>query len=568
MTKQRSPATLIASSSIGIVAARALRPIMYAMRRPLTLALALAGLFISLYLSWVYASPSRPMLCLGTGCDFVRASSYAHILGVPTPFYGVALYLAIALLVLAESAASEKPRRRWQALLLAAATVGFLVSLGLTGIEAFVLHHWCEWCLSSAAVASLIFLVTAYGVLQRPQPSGPSRREAWVHLGVFLLLAAVGAPLFLHLMHAGELAPPPLLRGPRQRELLVRPDSPTLGNPRARVMVVEFADFECPMCYLAQVNVNRMLAQYGGKIRFVFRQFPLNAVHPWAEKAAEASLCAAAQGKFWQAERLFYQRQYDLTPKALKNYARQLQLQPAAFDACLDSGRMAARVRQDVADGTALGVRGTPTFFINRRALIGPPRYAQLQRLIEQGLSGQSPGSEAQIHPSVGASAPPPPLAPAAGQPPAAQSPASLPSPSGSGFGGNLFANADPLTCNVNEAKLVKPVMIHTPEAKILYQSTARPLFIDVRMASDFARGHIPGAVNIPIEDFAARSARLPRSKTIVLYESGAGVGEDACAFSRAAARILLARGFSPARVKVYQSGLLAWQRAGLPVAK
>src|SRR5437660_1220003 len=119
------------------------------MRTPLLLALSLLGLFDSLYLWWVYTSAARPMVCVGTGCDVVRASPFAHFFGVPTPAFGAAMYGLLVLLVFLQPLLA-RVERGIQFATLGVAGLGFLISLYLTGLEAFVLHAWCAWCVVSA----------------------------------------------------------------------------------------------------------------------------------------------------------------------------------------------------------------------------------------------------------------------------------------------------------------------------------------------------------------------------------------------------------------------------------
>src|SRR3954469_4859513 len=126
-------------------------------RKTIAFALALLGLFVSLYLWWVYASPSHPMVCLGTGCDVVRASSYAHFAGIPTPVFGVLMYAVLAALIYAETRKPRATAIRNAVLLIAGA--GVLVSAGLTYVEASVIHAWCAWCVTQALAVTLIFLL-------------------------------------------------------------------------------------------------------------------------------------------------------------------------------------------------------------------------------------------------------------------------------------------------------------------------------------------------------------------------------------------------------------------------
>ncbi|MGH9326810.1 MAG: thioredoxin domain-containing protein [Terriglobia bacterium] len=541
------------------------------MRKILILILSFVGLFDSLYLWWAYTSPSHPLVCLGTGCDVARASRYSHVWGLPTPFYGVAIYGVLALLAVGESLGGRwlYPVIRYATLIIAAA--GFVVSLLLSGVEAFVLHAWCAWCVLSAILITLILLLGIFGVVRRSAPpEGPSALTAVRGQFVLLIVALIiGIPTFVHLVHAGEIAaaPKPVSTATLDARL-VRPDSHATGDLNSPVTVVEFGDLECPMCGLAQKSVSKMLAQYGSRIRFIFRHFPLTRIHPQAEKAAEATECAAEQGKFWQAEKLFYQKQSDLSIKALKNDAAELGLNTDEFNQCLSSGKMASRVKQDIADGKALGVKYPPTFFVGHEMLVGVPNYQQLSSLIEQQLEarGVTPSSPSTVAVKKKQG---PKTASAAVQPNSA-----LGTSGGSTLGaGNIFAQVQAqssLTCSPDEAKLQQAKLIRTPEAEKFFKSDPKALFVDVRSPQEFAAGHIPGAVNIPVEMIAQKWNTLPRNRVIVFYEGGerGGAPDDVCAFSRAAARMVLAHGFDRARVRVYEDGLKGWKAAGLPVAK
>jgi protein-disulfide isomerase len=140
--------------------------------------------------------------------------------------------------------------------------------------------------------------------------------------------------------------------------------SPFKGPTRAPVTIVEFSDFECGYCGRLSQTLNDVKNKYGDDLRIVFRQFPLQ-MHPNAPKAAEASLCANDQGKFWEMHDLLFQEQRQLDVVALKDKASRLGLDRTAFDECLDSAQYSEQVEQDLRDGAALGVTGTPALFIN-----------------------------------------------------------------------------------------------------------------------------------------------------------------------------------------------------------
>ncbi|MGH9401933.1 MAG: thioredoxin domain-containing protein [Terriglobia bacterium] len=549
------------------------------MRKFLILILSLFGLFDSIYLWWVYTSPSHPLVCLGTGCDVARASSYSHFFGLPMPFYGAVMYGALALLVVAESLGGRALNAPIRYATLAVSGAGFVASLGLSGVEAFVLHAWCAWCVASAIAVTLILLLAISGTIRPPLPlEAPSAlTAARAQFVVFIIALAAGSAAFVHLSHSGEMAAPKPAPAAALEQRLVRADSHATGNLQSPVTVVEFGDFECPICGLAQKSVTQMLDQYGSRIRFVFRQFPLASVHPRAEKAAEASECAAVQGKFWEAEKLFYQKQADLSSGALDRYAGDLGLNTTQFGSCLASGAMAPRVQQDIADGKALGVVGTPTFFVGHQEIYGPPNYAQLSSMLDEQLTRAGTAGAPRALPSSQSPASTNSAAKAAPlSPPASSSAAANNSGLGSvnpvnPFGGgsaNTLGGGSPLACSPDEAKLEQPTLIHTDEAKKLFDGDPKAVFADVRDTKEFAAGHIPGAINIPVEDITEKWSTLPKDKVIVFYEGGdrSGSPDDVCAFSRAAGRVALSHGFDRARVKVYQDGLKGWKEAGLPV--
>jgi protein-disulfide isomerase len=159
----------------------------------------------------------------------------------------------------------------------------------------------------------------------------------------------------------------------------------TMGPADAPVTLVEFADYECPYCQKSAPDVQKLKAEYGDKIVVAFRDFPL-AMHPRAEKAAEAARCASKQGKFWEYhDELFHSKELDLDQ--LKAQAEALKLDSAEFDKCLDSGEQAAAVEKDRKEGLKLGLNGTPAFFVNGYFLSGAADYSTLHQLIEQQLA-------------------------------------------------------------------------------------------------------------------------------------------------------------------------------------
>lgn len=154
-----------------------------------------------------------------------------------------------------------------------------------------------------------------------------------------------------------------------------------LGPVTAPITLVEFSDFECPWCARAWPATQRLMTQYPGKVRLVYRHFPKEEVHPNAFKAAEASECAAEQGKFWEMHDLLLKNQARLDVEALPKYAQHIGLDSEGFSSCLASGRMSAAVQQDLSTGIDLGISGTPTFFVNKKRVTNTPELeAEVRR--------------------------------------------------------------------------------------------------------------------------------------------------------------------------------------------
>ncbi|MAG18295.1 MAG: disulfide bond formation protein DsbA [Candidatus Diapherotrites archaeon] len=137
------------------------------------------------------------------------------------------------------------------------------------------------------------------------------------------------------------------------------------GNPDATVRIVEFSDFQCPACGFGFTQLQQILPQYLDRVKFTYRHFPLNNVHPYAQKAGEASECAADQGKFWEMHDTLFTNQENLTIPNLKSYAQQLNLNQQEFDACLDSSKHASKVASDFSYGASIGINSTPTLYVN-----------------------------------------------------------------------------------------------------------------------------------------------------------------------------------------------------------
>lgn len=166
--------------------------------------------------------------------------------------------------------------------------------------------------------------------------------------------------------------------------------APVAGNPDARVTLIEFSDFQCPFCGRFVPTLKEIEEKYGDRVRIVYRQYPISSLHPNAFKAAEASLCAHEQGKFWQIHDLMFQEQDKLSVRELKAMGGRLGLDQSKFDACLDSGRYAEQVQNDLAEGGRAGVNGTPALFVNGIAIEGGAvPFSTVARALDRELARQ-----------------------------------------------------------------------------------------------------------------------------------------------------------------------------------
>ena len=163
-------------------------------------------------------------------------------------------------------------------------------------------------------------------------------------------------------------------------------NSPSIGSKDAFVTIVEFSDYQCPVCKRFYDDIYLELKEKyidTGKVKFVYRDFPLSGLHPYAQKAAEAGQCANEQGKFWEYSELMFQYSPKLDVDSLKGYAADAGLDTGKFSSCLDSGKMAESVSKDLSDGESNNVRGTPTLFVNGKIIPGLPDKAQFFQMIE-----------------------------------------------------------------------------------------------------------------------------------------------------------------------------------------
>jgi formate-nitrite transporter family protein len=157
----------------------------------------------------------------------------------------------------------------------------------------------------------------------------------------------------------------------------------TKGLDDAPLTLVEYGDYQCPYCGAAYPVVKRLQKELGKNLRFVFRNFPLTQVHPYALIAAETAEAAALQGKFWEMHDLLYEQQALLEPDIIPQWAERLGLDLEKLGNDISHGDVEEHIKEDRQSGIRSGVNGTPTFFVNGTRFDGPPDYGSLLAALE-----------------------------------------------------------------------------------------------------------------------------------------------------------------------------------------
>jgi len=327
-------------------------------------------------------------------CDAVLTSAYGTLLGVPIAFWALLTYLALAVLVLVRGRLHGERRTRATLLILAIAMWSLAFSIYMAAIAAFALRTLCLLCsglyLVNVAIALLAWRVARVG---RRHGRLVTRRQLTIAATASVVALATVAGLQLRASSAAvrsfseaEVAAqhPDFYKWytslPRV-DALPRAEH-VRGPADAPVTIVEFSDFECGFCAQAFRDLRELERRHAGMIRVAFHHFPLDpdcnahvtmAVHRSACQAAIAAECAASFGKFWEYHDRLFSDQPHLDRDGLVATAADLGIDRAAFTACLREPAARGRVAADAAAGARLGVKSTPTLFINNRTVEGAP---------------------------------------------------------------------------------------------------------------------------------------------------------------------------------------------------
>ncbi len=329
---------------------------------------AAAGLCASAILLVDYLKPG-PVFCdPDGGCARLKETAYAAWLGVPTPAYGVAGFLAIALLAMQRGAIAR-------GFLALAATCAAVVGALLLSVQAGA-HTWCPFC-CVADVSSLLACAAAWwrATKEWEPPGAYSMRSA-------ALVASV-APALVALSVGVVKAPRPAAASGVPRCIA----SELASGPPGKVTVVDFVDFECPFCRMAHAALSPVLAAHKDKVRLVRKQVPLERIHPHALDAARAACCGEQLGKGDEmADALFRAAPDQLTPDGCAKLAASLGLDPGTFRQCVQDPKTDARIQADQAAFKEAHGVGLPTLWIGDQKIEGAQPGDAFEKAIARAI--------------------------------------------------------------------------------------------------------------------------------------------------------------------------------------
>jgi uncharacterized membrane protein/predicted DsbA family dithiol-disulfide isomerase len=327
---------------------------------PILVALATSTLLLVDYLR------DLPVICAeGGGCDAIKRTAYAHVFGVPTPAFGVAAFAALGLLALLRN---KRGRQlfEWGAGL-----------VGVVGASLIVLQSrlgsFCIFCVITDISAVVVAIASLYrDRLDPPEVSREARRE----VGALAVVLAFAVPLAVASLKR------PILPDVIAQELA--------KAPKGQIVVVDFADFECPFCRMTHEELEPLLEEHKSQIHLVRELVPLTRIHPHALDAARAACCGELLGKGdAMANSLFAAPVEELTVVGCEHLALTLGLDLTAYRACIADPRTDARIHADreVFDKASVKGDGLPLLWIGDQKLMGAHDRATLEHALETAIA-------------------------------------------------------------------------------------------------------------------------------------------------------------------------------------
>lgn len=322
----------------------------------------LAGLAASAALCVDYLRPVPVFCAEGSGCDAIKHTPFASLLGVPMPVVGLAGFLALGVATLLSGRATRKVH------------VGLAAGAALAGalllVLQFLMEEFCPYCVTADS-SGILSLVAASWWLARGQGRPAPGWLRWASPGA--LAAAAGLPVVW-----GLFAP------------IIVPDvikAEMATTPPGKLTIVDFVDFECPFCRMTNEELEPVIQAHKDRLRLVRRQVPLH-MHPHAHDAARAACCAEKLGKGdAMADALFTTDADALTPEGCQKLAEQLGLSVDPFKACVVDPSTDAKIDADHAEFKAAGGKALPTIWIGRRQLVGARSREEIAKVVDEELA-------------------------------------------------------------------------------------------------------------------------------------------------------------------------------------
>lgn len=382
--------------------------------------LAAAGVYISellvqVHLDAHFSGAGDTGVCAageGFSCADAANSGYAEIGGLPIAALGMAFYVAVFVMAaVARFRKDDKGGRSALAdtfLLGGAAAVGYSIFLAI--VSATDIGKFCPLCMGLYGVNLGLFLVALFthperfGGLAR-MFKAPTTGMFWATVGVLVVSTLAAQGIYASRAQAAHDARQADsealddLRKPKQFDVALG-DAPMRGPADAPIVVVEFSDFQCPYCRRLADGLKDASARMPGKVRYYFKHFPMDSscnptvdgsMHQDACRAAVAMVCAQRSGRAWEMHDLMFQNQRTLDRASLSKYAAEVGIDVEAFGVCLDDPEALAVVRADIEQGRALGVKGTPMWFLDGWRQLGARDGETLEAMFNQRLrAGQT----------------------------------------------------------------------------------------------------------------------------------------------------------------------------------
>ncbi len=363
-------------------------------------------LLVQKHIGYKWGGAADSGICAGASvsCEEAAKSAMSEIGDLPVAVLGLAFYVVVLLMVGAWRFAEERFPKTPDVLLIATGlSVLYSAVLGIYTVTA--LERFCPLCLILYGVNAALFataFVTHPGRAEgsiRPFAGLVKAPASWLALGLLAMTTVAGQGVYAaraRAAHAGETPVPKL---PEKAMDVDLGESPGQGSKDAPVVIVEFSDFECPHCQRLADNLREAAKQAPGEFRYHFKHYPMDKscnqnmgreLHRNACGAALSAECAREQGRFWPLHDALFANRATLSPEKVIELARAAGIDLDRWNACMDDPASMERVKADIAQGHALGISGTPTFFVNGFKQVGGLPVSSLLSLIEQARTAKA----------------------------------------------------------------------------------------------------------------------------------------------------------------------------------